>query len=178
MNTKTNIRITGDYQRKVSDFVDREILTNVNELIQALLSSEDFTNGEYSEELINVCSAQDYKEPALYAIGNASKSELKEYIEWFNDNGHEFKNKHELLNDFKKYDEISGLYDFCSEFDIEPYEHESLEFWVVSEYLGRQLINKGENVQEILGLTVWGRTCSGQSISMDNVVCDIYDLFN
>ena len=174
MNTlKTDIRMSGDYQRKVSDLVNREVLTGVNELMQTLLKSEDIREGEYSEELISICGTENYMEPAQDTVENGD--ELQEYLDWFNNAHHEIYTKESLLKAFSETDEISGLFDFCDQFDIEPYQIETYEFWVVSEWFGRQLTEHNENVQEILGLTIWGRTCSGQSISMDGVICDIYD---
>lgn len=58
---------------------------------------------------------------------------------------------------------------------IECYEH-----WIVSEWLAGKLETKGEIViRDICGLTIWGRTTTGQAISMDHVIQQIYnELFN
>ena len=47
---------------------------------------------------------------------------------------------------------------------------EIFEFWAVSEWLGEKLIASGEVVFNMLDFTVWGRTCSGQSIALDSVI--------
>lgn len=164
-----DIRMTGEYQRKVSDLVNREVLTGINELMQALQQSEDIIQGDYSEELINIRGSENYEEPALYEIENADDSQLAEYIEYA-----EVETKQELLT----FIDDSEPQDFCNHFEIEPHQIETYEFWVVSDYFGRKLSERGENVQEILGLTVWGRTTTGQAISMDSVICDIYDDIN
>lgn len=52
---------------------------------------------------------------------------------------------------------------------------ESCEQWVVSEYLGRQLKNKGEIVESFCGHTIWGRKTSGQAIYMDSIIKKIYE---
>lgn len=53
----------------------------------------------------------------------------------------------------------------------EPPMREALEHWVVSEWLADKLEEEGEMVcRDFLGLTIWGRTTSGQSISMDYVI--------
>ena len=55
---------------------------------------------------------------------------------------------------------------------------EALEFWIVSDWFAKKLADKGELITlDFLGLTIWGRTCSGQSISMDCVISDIYNEF-
>lgn len=61
----------------------------------------------------------------------------------------------------------------CSDYDLEYDYNEVYEHWVVSDWLAKKLGERGEVVGEFAGLTVWGRCCSGQSISMDWVVQDI-----
>lgn len=51
------------------------------------------------------------------------------------------------------------------------YEYtEALEYWVVSSWLAEKLVEKGESIAEVCGLTVWGRCTSGQAISIDSVI--------
>lgn len=57
----------------------------------------------------------------------------------------------------------------------------------VRQFVGREVIycvssliyelgQRGELVNhDFMGLTVWGRQCTGQSICLDRVICDIYD---
>jgi hypothetical protein len=61
--------------------------------------------------------------------------------------------------------------------DLVGEEHfdEALEHWLVSEWLGKRLLEEGEMVIEFLGLTIWGRTTSGQAIYIDSVIEDIYN---
>ena len=58
---------------------------------------------------------------------------------------------------------------------IEGEPEEALEHWLVSEWLGKRLQEEGEMVIEFLGLTIWGRTTSGQAIYIDSVIEDIYN---
>lgn len=53
--------------------------------------------------------------------------------------------------------------------DLEAYEH-----WLVTGWLAEKLEERGEIVGEFLGLTIWGRTCTGQAIYMDGVIEEIY----
>lgn len=57
-----------------------------------------------------------------------------------------------------------------SEYDLEPDYREVYEHWIVSRYFGEQLASHGEIVEEYLGLNIWARTTTGQSISMDGVI--------
>ena len=65
------------------------------------------------------------------------------------------------------YEEVCSKYDLDYDYD-EIYEH-----WVVSDWFARKLAERGEITGDVAGLTVWGRCCTGQSISMDSVVQDI-----
>lgn len=53
--------------------------------------------------------------------------------------------------------------------NLEQEPMETLEYWAVSNWLASKL----SNTVETLGMNIWGRTCSGQAIALDN---DIQDL--
>ena len=55
----------------------------------------------------------------------------------------------------------------------EPELVEALEHWIVEGWFAEELKERGELVGDMLGMTVWGRTTSGQAISLDYVVQDI-----
>ena len=59
----------------------------------------------------------------------------------------------------------------CTLDDIEPYDREVFEHWIVSDWLADKLEAKGEKVdRDFAGLTVWARTTTGQAISGDWVI--------
>lgn len=58
----------------------------------------------------------------------------------------------------------------CDNFNLEPEYNEIFEHWIVSEWLGRKLSERGHVVESYLGLTIWGRPCTGQAIYMDGVM--------
>jgi hypothetical protein len=61
--------------------------------------------------------------------------------------------------------------ELCDEQGIEPYEWEIFEHWSVSQWLADKLIEQGERVDtDFAGMCVWGRTTTGQAISMDSVI--------
>ncbi len=60
--------------------------------------------------------------------------------------------------------------DACDHLEIEPYQWEVFEHWIVSGWLGEELAKRGERVGPLGNLTVWGRTTTGQSITMDGVI--------
>lgn len=55
--------------------------------------------------------------------------------------------------------------------DLEPYQREVFEHWIISDWLADKLEAKGERIdRDFAGLTVWGRTTTGQAIAMDSVI--------
>jgi len=59
--------------------------------------------------------------------------------------------------------------DACDEerIDTGSYDSEVYEHWIVSRFAGGKLKEQGEVVGELANLTIWGRTCTGQAISLD-----------
>lgn len=61
----------------------------------------------------------------------------------------------------------------CNDHDLDPEYNEPYEFWICDRYFGARLRECGEIVEEYLGLLIWARTCSGQAIAMDGVICEM-----
>lgn len=51
---------------------------------------------------------------------------------------------------------------------------EPLEWWGVSDFLARKLESKGEVVIKEFNLCLWGRSCSGVSLSYDPQIIDVF----
>ena len=61
--------------------------------------------------------------------------------------------------------------DFCEGEGTDPYTVEAYEHWIVSNWLARELEERGEMItHDFLGLTIWGRATTGQQISADYVI--------
>lgn len=64
-----------------------------------------------------------------------------------------------------------GAYEWvCENFGLDPEYGEIYEHWIVSDWLGRKLSERGHIVENYLGMTIWGRGCTGQAIYMDGVM--------
>ena len=62
----------------------------------------------------------------------------------------------------------------CDLDDIEPYDREVFEHWIVSDWLAVKLEAKGEKVdRDFAGMTIWARTTTGQAIYCDGVIEEI-----
>ena len=63
--------------------------------------------------------------------------------------------------------------------DTDDYQREPYEYWLVSDRMYRNLGERGYLVGEWMCLSIWGRECTGQAISLDSVVRDICaELYN
>jgi len=59
----------------------------------------------------------------------------------------------------------------CEADDLEPYQREVFEHWIVSDWLADKLEAEGEKVdKDFAGLCVWARTTTGQAIYADGVM--------
>lgn len=66
--------------------------------------------------------------------------------------------------------------DFGREHNLDPEQREVYEHWIVTRWLANKLEEKGEVVgRDICGIgAIWGRTTTGQMISMDWVIGEIH----
>lgn len=107
---------------------------------------------------------EDYEEAARQA-GWSYDEDAEEYRQ--NDDG-------ERYDDIWSGDkgDFAGL---CAWNNIEPYQWEVYEHWIVSDWLADRLIVHGEKVdKEFAGLCVWARTTTGQAIAMDAVMQKVH----
>lgn len=64
--------------------------------------------------------------------------------------------------------------DLCTDHDIEPYDRDVYEHWIVSDWLADKLEAKGEKVdRDFAGMTIWARTTTGQAIAIDAIIVEI-----
>lgn len=96
----------------------------------------------------------------------------------------------QLLNDhITSWDEVINLEYTELELQDQGYTPEEIEngdpqvdkpiyeWWLVSPWLLAKLQDKGEAILINTYGEWWGRTCTGQSIALDDVIEDIYDEF-
>lgn len=140
--------------RTVEQLVDREVYYPVDALINELSSNE-----QYQDDLLPIMAQDDY------AIA-LEESDIEQFEDeygatcWKDEKG----------------DTCAGdAQTACEFFNIEPHTNEAYEHWIVSNWLADRLEAKGEMViKDFLGLTIWGRACSGQAIYLDGVIQEIH----
>ena len=138
--------------------------------------------GEFDlQELIEYADSENYI--TFDPEENKPKDLLEEAIDELESDNYQITQIGESYYVEKLYD-ISCLEEFDSEDEAietcirdndirgaEVYEH-----WLVSDHLAYKLRQHGQTViDDFFGLTVWCRTCTGQAILLDRVICDIYD---
>lgn len=163
---------SADYQRAVSEFVNREVIYCVSYMIDELQKDE-----KYSTQILDdiMSALDDWEEPALEHIRAAKKDELIEMLDANNASYDETDDENNLRDALIA--DVSDWQDFCRDNNIDPYQREIYEYWIVSPWLARKLEERGEPIlRDFLGITtIWGRCCTGQAILLDSVICSIYD---
>lgn len=156
-------------QEILSVFADKHILYNVSHLIEYLCGALEQANPESNvlEELFNL-HGSDWETPAKEA-GCVVKSNENYYFEWSDG---EYNSWEDLADVYET--EQKAYHGYCEFKQIDPHEIEVFEYYIVSEWFFRALVNECEPTARLLGLDVWGRTSCGQAIKMDAVVDRIY----
>src|SRR5574337_1674702 len=87
-----------------------------------------------------------------------------------------FLNDHVVIRNFESMilpdSEEEAMREACegNRIDVDEYRSEVYEHWLVDSYFGSMLRERGETVFEFANMVIWGRQCSGQSISIDGVI--------
>lgn len=134
--------------------VQREVGHCVSSLVHHFATNPEAA-GEYYDDVLDLCSQPDW-ENAVRDHDLFVREEDGAVVTLDHTEGEE--SYHSSWVD-------AGLY-----LDIDPYESEAFEHWIVSEFLAEKLREKGELVGELFGLTIWGRCTTGQSIYIDRVI--------
>ena len=163
--------MSAKYQSDVSDFVHSEVYYCVSSLVYTIVNAPDTWRAlDIDEDVIfSLCGQDDWITPATDYIDALDADDLAELLQ-----EHDCETKAALIETVAgDQSDASG---FCSDHNLEPHRNEAYEHWIVSNWLAGKLESAGEIVcRDFLGLTVWGRCTTGQSIAIDGVICDIYD---
>ena len=173
--------LDADYQRAVSEFVSREVRCCASGIVHKLANGYGSTEGEVGELCEKAfelsCPTDDWSEPVIHHVQTLSRADLQSWLEdkgfAVHDNEPEKDLQHAM---FLQILEDKCEQQYCEDENLDPYQNEIYEHWIVSKYLADKLAEKGEKIDlDFDGLIIWGRHTSGQAISIDNVICQIYD---
>lgn len=165
----------GDYQQAVSEFWSKWGGQLCNEFISYLQTKDDH---DYVEEVLNVSGGEDWESPGDYHIDNdVREEELKEFIAIYFIVDQDNMTFEEVKHYAKAYINDGDYWqEYCEHFNLDPEPVEVFQHFIVSDNMAHWLKEKGELVEDdIMGFSVWGRTCFGQAVYLDKVICDIYD---
>lgn len=163
--------------------VRQEVLYCVSSLVDSLAkaTAERDIDGLSYDDILQVCCQDDWETPAREYLDGLDASELKDIAEYLGVDGAEewgdaAGDTEQMTRDIIAHceednDQWRELCDYCR---LDPDSVEAYEYWIVSGWLAGQLESMGEMVsRDILGLTIWGRACTGQAISMDSILLTI-----
>jgi len=145
-------RMNPEFQRTAREIVNAHVTMNVTPVINEL----SYHNSPIAiEEIADLAYTLDHSS-ALIESGEARWDEILE--QWISND-----------DNAERWDDAQVA---CEALDIDPHERETLEYWVVDSWLAEQLRKQGENVESIVEFDwyVWGRTTSGQAISIDSCI--------
>jgi len=159
--------------------VEREVHACVSELVSTLANAAHGLSDDHTG-LAGLCEQAfelskpvlDYEEAARDAGWKQSRLEYRygklvtTGPRWW------YRGRKPVLGDVDmSIPQASTAQEACEMDNIEPYEREVCEHWVVSSWLADKLIEKGEKVDKnFLGLCVWARTTTGGAIASDLVI--------
>lgn len=181
----------------VRDRAEQLVRQNVHYCVSTLISNIAQPKGgidvckalsiDYEDDLLPLLEITDYEEAAERHINEMDRDDLRTYL---NDQGVEFKDdEHEFEIDVDTIEHVDknelhrlaleamreqGAQEFCNEFNVEPDRNEVYEHWIVDDWFADKLEAKGHPIaRDFLGMTIWGRPTTGQSIAMDEVILEI-----
>lgn len=143
--------LSAEFQRDVARMVYREVHYCVSCLMSEILPRM-MEDGDYQEEAKELIFGRTYYVPWLDDAGEGAVYDTEEAAQKW----------------------VDSLPEDEQGWTIEEHIDEIFEHWIVSSWFKDKLREKGEIVEDIHGVDVWGRTCTGQSISLDGVICEIY----
>lgn len=160
-------------QRIRDRLVQREIVCCVSSMV-GYFDNQSARDGAIDDpiDVTELMSSDDWETPGREYIDGMDRYDLLNYLA---ECGIEADDTGTLLRlrVANMVDQDGVWQDFCQEFDVDPYQNEAYEHWAVTGYFQTRLSGHGEITGELFDFKIWGRCCTGQSISMDSVIAEI-----
>lgn len=166
---------SNDTIREHSEHLARnEVYYCVSSLVSSLQSEDACSALDVDfEDVTGVCTQDDWKTPVTDYLQGADAETVADVAYYFDvEPDPELPDRcTALIAHLEERDAWQEAGDYCR---LDPDTVEAYEHWLVSDWLARQLEERGEMVsRDLLGLTVWGRHTTGQSMSMDHIMLTI-----
>jgi hypothetical protein len=154
-----------------SQWVGDHIYCNVNQVMELLAKNDDHhDHGEY----MRIAEYQDFEYSSSDHILSLNIDELWEVIEDYDLDlaalEERENNKIDCISQEAIAAYVMGIIDldqYGQDNDLDPEYEQAYEFWSVSDHFIAMLQDSEQCSSDILGLSVWARYCTGQSICLD-----------
>jgi len=147
-----------DYFNTINDYLMDQ---DTDELLAILNDYFDFD----FEELQKLIDKKDHLNDLLCADSNTEISKTKLENKKIENDFALIESKDEIIRlMLADLEQNNSFIDFCDYEQIDPIFDPTLEYFVVSDFFARRI----ENCENIFGLNIWGRSCYGQSVSLDH----------
>jgi len=154
--------------RTIRELVETEVIYFISPIIDELLQQE-----KYREEFYHLTTSTDWDEAEKAINQNICVVQVDVDNLWGVYDKEADYYIVEPIHEHKK-EAIKEYFDDLN-WDLFSYNCEVCEYWLISEWLANKLEDKGETVEkDFMGLIVWGRTTTGQSIWCDWIIQQIY----
>lgn len=185
MNTET-ITMNATNQRIAAQLVEREVHYCVSSLVSRLSELEpdnedllDLSQSppDYAEAVSENAKGIDWRDVADYLGIDYEVAKLAADASRSGDEDEEQTGKNVSAAIESAAKERSDIWEQVCDYErinADDHRREVFEHWLVSDWFAEKLRARGEVVcDDLHGLTVWGRTTTGQSIYMDLVIYEI-----
>lgn len=186
---------TSEGQDILRQFVGTHVISSANQFMSGVGKDPEgaaMMFGDYADDIFNLFGRTDWQSAAedegwesvdgeIIKLVPRSDTEVEDWMEEYSLPGVFSEMTTEQQEECRKeceesYKETANSWENACDVDnLEAYQVEALEHYIVSDWLGARLTEAGEIVGELAGFTIWGRTCSGQAIFLDGVIEQIYN---
>lgn len=168
--------------RTIQEMIQQEVIQNASEFVGQMQYIQESLSPEYHEDLMSLWLSVDYEttvENSEYEIVRVDVEQNDPYFVYVDsddlcDEGVIY--AVEETPGLKQHSYLDACIECYEDNHLEEVYKEPLQYWIVTDYFGRELRELGEVVVfDFMGFTIWGRTCCGQAIYMDGVIQDLYE---
>jgi translation initiation factor IF-1 len=185
------LEMNGRFQRAVGVWVSSWIENEQNELMEYILATPQFPDYDKVFESIS-CEEIDYESAIADWLNDLQPDTGREYellitetdipreAQWIvsivDGDGEPVENFYTGQDD----DRVSALAEFCDWNDVPlegfTFNLEVFEWYAINSHIAEKLKKNeiGVVVSDVVGMTIWGRTCSDQSIEMDYSIMELF----
>lgn len=172
----TDLYTVDNVRERAERIVREEVLCCVSSLVHSIAAGDGAAQalGLDDEDVFDLCARDDWEGPAREHAAGLDEPDAAEALEYALIGKEAPEGMPEDPRAALLWLMDAGSFDFqdlCDYWRLDPDRIEAYEHWIVTGWLASRLEAAGEIVaRDFLGLTIWGRCTTGQSIAMDGVM--------